>query len=139
MASTSVTSVKYDVTVAIISSSQANDHMSGGDHQVESGNVMLDSSMVHSLKIGPWSIVIVFFSIFLLFVHGQEEAIIIEVCPVPLLLGVPGVALLQPELERGARHLEALARLLVPEEAGVGAVVPGVPSWVALHCTAQGQ
>ena len=139
MASTSVTSVKYDVTVAIISSSQANDHMSGGDHQVESGNVMLDSSMVHSLKIGPWSIVIVFFSIFLLFVHGQEEAIIIEVCPVPLLLGVPGVALLQPELERGARHLEALARLLVPEEAGVGAVVPGVPSWVALHCTTHRQ
>ena len=60
-----------------------------------------------------------------------------EVCPVPLLLLVPRVALLQPELERGARHLEALARLLVPEEAGVGAVVPGVPARVTLHCTAQ--
>ena len=96
-----------------------------------------NASTTPSLKISPWSIVIVFISIFLLFVHGQEEAIIIEVCPVPLLLGVPGVALLQPELERGARHLEALARLLVPEEAGVGAVVPGVPARVTLHCTAQ--
>ena len=51
----------------------------------------------------------------------------------PPLRGVPLVAPNQPELERSPGDLEAEVGLAVPEEGGVGTVVPAVLS-VTAHC-----